>query len=65
MTCVHLTPTQWREIESDYEDELERIGNMRRADATYDVTEPPHPRQLSIYDALSAEDLRSYLGGRA
>jgi len=55
---VHLTSTQLREIEADHEDELERIGNMRRAESADE-------RQLSIFDALSAADLRAYLGGRA
>jgi len=27
----------------------------------YGDVEPPHPRQLSIFDALRAEDLRAYL----
>ena len=40
------------EIDSDLEDE------------PYDVAELiPHPRQMTIYDVLTAEDLRNYLTG--
>lgn len=58
MTLVHLTPAQLREIEAEPDFDFE--------DEPYDVAElVPHPRQMTIYDVLSAEDLRSYLGARA
>jgi len=55
MTRVHLTTAQLRELEAE--------ADNADAGEPYDYFDPPHPRQLSIFDALSAEDLRRYLAG--
>jgi len=53
MTRVHLTEQQLRELEAEAE-----IDDTYGTEYSEHV---PHPRQLTIFDALRAEDLRAYL----
>jgi hypothetical protein len=59
VTRVHLTTAQLRQLEAEHDAELAGDDDL----APYDYFEPPHPRQLSIFDALSAKDLQAYLQG--
>jgi hypothetical protein len=54
--AAHLTEHHLRDVEL----EAERMGIDAYA-TDYAVEHVPHPRQLSIFDALSADELRAYL----